>query len=88
MGALLDLWSVPRRAVMRTGEFVSAGALADMTGLIPQFNEMYGQHAVFYTLVSFAIFMLYDTVEIALRPELWPPPCVDEQQKLPFEEEK
>lgn len=86
---LVDVWSVPRRALARICEITGVGAIADAAGWLPQFNEVaLGKHVVFYALSCMAASMIYDIFEIALRPDIWPPPCVDPEPKLPFEEGK
>jgi hypothetical protein len=82
----VDFWSIPRRALLRTSEVSFVGAVCDGFGVLPDFNEVFfGPYLPGYILVACALSMIYDILDILMRPDLDPASCVDEGPELPLE---
>lgn len=76
-----DLWTLPRRALARLGEFLLPCEL-----FIPGFHDaFFGPYVWFHVTLFIAGSFLFDILEIVVRPDLRMPPCVDEAPELPLE---
>lgn len=79
------IWSLPRRALGRLAEIVFLGEVGGALGLFPGFHAaFFGEHLLFYLLMSLGCSMLYDLIEIAVRPDLSLSPCVEKSPELPL----
>ena len=65
--------SLIRRPIGRFGEFIIYGQVAQAFGLVDNFDKIVFGHGGFYVLIFFVGSVLFDLVEIAVRPDLLPP---------------
>lgn len=88
MGQKVDPFSFVRRPLARLSEFIFAGEALEWLGALPGFHALFfSEHVTFYVLMFFGCSLLFDLVELAIRPDV-AISCKDDEPELPFGGEK
>lgn len=82
-GAINDIWSIPRRGLIRTAELFFAGEFLDGTHVVRGFHAaVWGHDFPFYVLVCVGASMIFDLILISISPDTRPSACVEEVPEL------